>query len=421
MYIFCNQLFLALTDVTVVALTDASVKVVLYKRCTFCPVFFALSTTEEASHSWGETFGRSEASKAGVWETIGRIMTRPESLKNYILTKYGETTQRTVTLYGKEMDRAARFANHHHFNLRCLKSDIVPPSLLLKTPVNTKRAKAATVRASRIFLQERVKTSLGVKESAKIRAEDYKRKLQAVMREEDLEKVTSICAKKSDAVFETWKKRQVRKFGNLGKRPGKDPIKDTSVGTTWVHNMSKRKLSEAEKKLLPQGPRFAVTPKLNALDFAAPIEAAMQSSNAPPLRIESARLRICNALSKVQKPRSNISTEEWKAMKGLQLDKKIEIIQADKGNATVVLDSTDYDKKVKELLGDETSYSILKDDPTRTTERKLLNLLRDLKKNKQIPEDVYNDVRPSEGSSKPARFYGRLKLHKESKPLRPVV
>ena len=57
MTIFCNQLFLALTDVTHVALTDASVKVVLYKRCTFCPVFFARSTTEEASHSWGETFG----------------------------------------------------------------------------------------------------------------------------------------------------------------------------------------------------------------------------------------------------------------------------------------------------------------------------------------------------------------------------
>ena len=55
---FCNQLFLALTDVTSIALTDASVKVVLYKRCKFCPVFFALSTTtEEASHSGGEKFG----------------------------------------------------------------------------------------------------------------------------------------------------------------------------------------------------------------------------------------------------------------------------------------------------------------------------------------------------------------------------
>ena len=34
----CNQLFLALTD-------SVRVKVVLYKRCKFCPVFFALSTT----------------------------------------------------------------------------------------------------------------------------------------------------------------------------------------------------------------------------------------------------------------------------------------------------------------------------------------------------------------------------------------
>ena len=110
-------------------------------------------------------------------------------------------------------------------------------------------------------------------------------------------------------------------------------------------------------------------------------------------------------------------------MKGLPLDKKIKIIQADKGNATVVLDSTDYDKKVKELLGDKTSYCILKADPTRTTERKrkLLNLERDLKNSKQIPEDVYNDVRASEGSSKAATFYCRLKLHKESKPIRQVM
>ena len=50
-FFFCNQFsFLALTD-------SVSVKVVLYKRCKFCPVFFGLSTAEEASHSRGETFG----------------------------------------------------------------------------------------------------------------------------------------------------------------------------------------------------------------------------------------------------------------------------------------------------------------------------------------------------------------------------
>ena len=38
-----------------------------------------------------------------------------------------------------------------------------------------------------------------------------------------------------------------------------------------------------------------------------------------------------------------------------------------------------------------------------------------------MSEAFYHSVRPSEGSSKPARFYGRVKLHKESRPLKPVV
>ena len=84
---FCNHLFLGLTDVTDVALTDASVKVVLCKRCTFCPVFFALSTTEEASHSWGETFGDQKRHRL-VCGNYWKIMTRPGSLINYVLTMF---------------------------------------------------------------------------------------------------------------------------------------------------------------------------------------------------------------------------------------------------------------------------------------------------------------------------------------------
>ena len=67
------------------------------------------------------------------------------------------------------------------------------------------------------------------------------------------------------------------------------------------------------------------------------------------------------------------------------------------------------------------SYAVLKKDPTRATERNLLSLLRSLRTSKKISEAFYERVRPSEGSSKPALFYGRVKLHKPSQPLRPVV
>ena len=63
----------------------------------------------------------------------------------------------------------------------------------------------------------------------------------------------------------------------------------------------------------------------------------------------------------------------------------------------------------------------MKKDPTRATERELLGLLRDLRKQSKINETFYDIVRPSEGSSKPALFYGIMKLHKPTKPVRPVI
>ena len=44
-----------------------------------------------------------------------------------------------------------------------------------------------------------------------------------------------------------------------------------------------------------------------------------------------------------------------------------------------------------------------------------------MRKEGKITEDFYNKVRPSKGSSKPALFYGRVKLNKPSALLRPVV
>ena len=83
-HFFCNQLFLALTNVTDVALTDASVKVGLYKRCTFCPVFFAVSTTEEAAHSLGEVFGDQKRNRL----VCGKL------LKNFQKNFWGRSSHR---------------------------------------------------------------------------------------------------------------------------------------------------------------------------------------------------------------------------------------------------------------------------------------------------------------------------------------
>ena len=59
--------------------------------------------------------------------------------------------------------------------------------------------------------------------------------------------------------------------------------------------------------------------------------------------------------------------------------------------------------------------------PIRSTETAFLERLQTLRKEGKITEEFYNKVRPSEGSSKQALFYGPVKLHKPSARLRPVV
>ena len=128
---------------------------------------------------------------------------------------------------------------------------------------------------------------------------------------------------------------------------------------------------------------------------------------------------MSEAVRKARRPTNNISPAQ--ACKELKQYDDIKIRQADKGKATVIMNMGDNDLKVHDLLDDKKCYDTLPKDPTRTTERTLLTILRKLKKNQKITEEFYERVRPSEGSSKPARFYGRVKVHKPSRPLRPVV
>ena len=118
------------------------------------------------------------------------MTTQSRSLKQYLRYQYGVHTQKAIDVFGKELDHLARFTNHHHFNLRCYNSGIVPPSLKIKAPVNSERARAAAARASRIFTQERVKSSWRARQSALGSVEGCRENLRATLSSEDLEKVT---------------------------------------------------------------------------------------------------------------------------------------------------------------------------------------------------------------------------------------
>ena len=84
-----------------------------------------------------------------------------------------------------------------------------------------------------------------------------------------------------------------------------------------------------------------------------------------------------------------------------------------------VMDKHQYSEKALSLLNDGNTYSFLKSDPTSKTQRKLNNMLLDLKKAGIINEDLYRMLYSSDGLS--PRFYGLPKIHKTGIPLRPIV
>ena len=126
-----------------------------------------------------------------------------------------------------------------------------------------------------------------------------------------------------------------------------------------VLNISSKPLTDTEKFALQKGMNFPIAPKKIP---TAEIVAAVEDSITKLLTEVklTVRAQVSDVFSRACPPPSNIPSKEMKALQDLRMDKSRLIISADKGNCTVVMDCKDYDDKVKELLGDELTYKVLR-------------------------------------------------------------
>ncbi|XP_041460800.1 uncharacterized protein LOC121411955 [Lytechinus variegatus] len=107
-----------------------------------------------------------------------------------------------------------------------------------------------------------------------------------------------------------------------------------------------------------------------------------------------------------------------KALKSLKEDESIMILPADKGRASVILDTDVYRAKMSELI-ESGPYHAIGKDPTDRLSRKLSTILRGFHKNGDIDDSTYRKLKPSQ--KQPPRIYGLPKIHKADIPLRPIV
>ena len=127
------------------------------------------------------------------------------------------------------------------------------------------------------------------------------------------------------------------------------------------------------------------------------MEVACQSLK--PSEADEFRADIARVLKQARPSKSNISKEEWKAIKELRADKDHLVLTAGKGVALVVIDKKDYIQKMNQLLEDKNTYRPLKMDPTNKQKNTLINILRRIKSEGRLEEYTYKKIYPTGASS----------------------
>ena len=111
------------------------------------------------------------------------------------------------------------------------------------------------------------------------------------------------------------------------------------------------------------------------------------------------------------------------AIKSLRSNKAILITKPDKGSGVVIFNKSDYVNKMECILSDTSKFKLLgpvsEFDKTEKNEAKLQRHLLKLVKADELPQNVYQVIRPT-GSQRP-RMYGLPKIHKQNVPCRPIL
>ena len=177
---------------------------------------------------------------------------------------YGQGTVKTLRACENIEKKTSNFRNHRVFTLRCRDKGLIPPSLRLKCPINTQKARDIVQKAEKELLRERIRVI-----NNKIEKLDQKKsRLNANLNSRGFPDniktaVSEHLAKSREKSFQDGRARQQGKYDRLVEKQKKSKENITkfssSTGTVdlsgsqlkrWVVNLSKYKVTNAQTKLL---------------------------------------------------------------------------------------------------------------------------------------------------------------------------
>ncbi|BHF79918.1 hypothetical protein SprV_0702304200 [Sparganum proliferum] len=153
-------------------------------------------------------------------------------------------------------------------------------------------------------------------------------------------------------------------------------------------------------------------------EFIAAFESVIQLTRTSEKTKDLIRHQTSSLLMR-RKRCESLSNVEQRALKSLKSNKDITTLPADKGRSTIVLDKSDYQNNVEDLLEDQHSYKQCRASGMKNLITRINKSLRNLRAKGVITFNDWFSMKPTDTAT--ARFYGLPNVHKANVPLRPIV
>ena len=333
------------------------------------------------------------------------------AMPNFQISKLSKKAKYYYRQYDRALCRSQRLQQQRIFLRECLKEQLIPKSMNITlkwdfTPFHD---------VKKHIILDRIRTIKFEEEKAHMLVRRYYQSLSYYVNpviRQILNERAHYFARKSG--FRT-RNHLIQKFHRL---------QSESVWHKYTHvhnviNQSDKPLSQTELSVLGLGLSFNLQPtSRDVISTAASFDNFLFRNRTKITNPEFLRGAISPLLSEIQNEAPLLPNSMRNALYNLQRDNSIKIMPADKGGKVVVMNTSEYNEKIRSILSDSNTYEHLVSDPR-------------IPHNKMVRERITNIARGCPDPDFLKRFlsvnaslayiYGIPKIHKPGCPLRPII
>ena len=137
------------------------------------------------------------------------------NLHAFIKQEFGEESVLKLQLWEKVEKKMANYKNHRRFSIKCLKRDIIPVSIRLRTCLYTRKASQIIRKAEKQLLNECIRSINNTIEINMFRRDAYFHQLERELDQGTLQECINFINKVRECRHRKVQDRQIKKFNVL--------------------------------------------------------------------------------------------------------------------------------------------------------------------------------------------------------------